>query len=182
MTIANAVSVNGWMLSTELEWLSANAKRRKNIVEIGSWMGRSTRCLADSTPGRVIAVDTWKGSDEDEHRRILAGQPEDWLFNEFAKNLGGHINTGKVIPYQATSLEAALDFTEHDCKPDMIFIDASHDYENVKADLEAWYPLLAPGGLFCGHDFNTNHPGVMRAVTEKFSEAKKMSGGSIWYL
>jgi hypothetical protein len=48
--IGNAISVDGWMLWTELEWLAANAKRRLKIVEVGSWMGRSTRVLADSTP------------------------------------------------------------------------------------------------------------------------------------
>src|SRR5579872_1226425 len=88
--IGQAITINGWMLSTELEWLAEKAKRRKNIVEVGSWMGRSTRALADSTRGTVIAVDTWKGSDEDEPRRILKGQPEGWLLREFCKNLSDH--------------------------------------------------------------------------------------------
>lgn len=180
MTIANAVSVSGWMLSTELEWLAANAKKRRNIVEVGSWMGRSTRALADSTKGKVIAVDTWKGSDEDEHRRILKGQPDSWLFDQFKTNLSDLIKAGTVSAIQRSSLDAAQFLSAS--KFDMIFIDASHDYENVKADLAAWFPLLAPGGLFCGHDFNKNHPGVMQAVTEKLPEVKKMDGGSIWYL
>jgi predicted O-methyltransferase YrrM len=179
--IANAISINGWMLSTELEWLSANAKKRKTIVEVGSWMGRSTRAIADSTPGSVIAVDTWKGSeDEPDMIRTLKSQPEGWLFDEFKKNLRDHIKTDKVVPYIMTSLEAASLLKGSSF--DMIFIDASHDYENVKADLAAWFPLLAPGGLFCGHDFNANHPGVMQAVTERFPEAKKMDGGSIWFV
>jgi hypothetical protein len=53
----------------------------------------------------------------------------------------------------------------------------------VKADLAAWFPLLAPGGLFCGHDFNANFPSVMQAVTEFFpgpERVKKIAGGSIW--
>jgi predicted O-methyltransferase YrrM len=185
LMIGQAITINGWMLSTELEWLAEQAKRHRNIVEVGSWMGRSTRALADSTRGNVTAVDTWKGSDEDEHRRILKGQPESWLFDQFSKNLADHIKVGKVIPYQLTSSFAASIFRAEGDTYDMIFIDASHDHENVKADLAAWYPLLAPGGLFCGHDFNKNHPGVMQAVTEFFPEperVKKMAGGSIWYL
>ena len=181
--IGQAISINGWMLSTELEWLAAQAKRRKNIVEIGSWMGRSTRALADSTRGHVLAVDTWRGSDEPECHRILKGQDVEWLFKEFYKNLEDHIKAGKVSPFQITSREAAKHC--HLEQFDMIFIDASHDYDNVNADLAAWFPLLAPGGLICGHDYNAAHPGVMQAVTEFFPEperVKKIAGGSIWYL
>jgi hypothetical protein len=135
--------------------------------------------------GCVYAVDTWKGSDEAEHHRILKGQPEEWLFNKFKKNLLDHITSLKVTAVNATSEAAASLFKAKGETFDMIFIDASHDHANVKADLAAWFPLLAPGGLFCGHDFSANHPGVMPAVTEFFSEpgrVKKMAGGSIWFV
>jgi hypothetical protein len=46
---------------------------------------------------------------------------------------------------------------------DLVYIDASHVEENVLADLEAWYPKVRPGGLLCGHDWNT-YEGVNRAV------------------
>ena len=36
---------------------------------------------------------------------------------------------------------------------DFIYLDARHNYEEIKEDLHAWYPKLKQGGLFAGHDF-----------------------------
>lgn len=55
---------------------------------------------------------------------------------------------------------------------DWIYIDAGHSYNNVKNDLEAWYPKLKNGGIFSGDDYmNFNNPteglyGVVEAVEE----------------
>jgi predicted O-methyltransferase YrrM len=55
---------------------------------------------------------------------------------------------------------------------DFIYLDARHDYEGIREDMEAWWPLLKVGGLFAGHDFvpdgvNKNGLfGVQRAVKE----------------
>jgi hypothetical protein len=84
MTIANAVSISGWMLSTELDWLSAQAKRRRNIVEIGKvpenllrfWVGHSGRSVTDlydrvreDRDSRFIAEQVGLGFDPPEVRK-----------------------------------------------------------------------------------------------------------------
>jgi hypothetical protein len=62
---------------------------------------------------------------------------------------------------------------------DFVYIDGAHDYESVRADLEAWRPKLSRQGILAGHDWD-NHPahaGVRRAVSE-FAE----QGGFTVYL
>ena len=58
--------------------------------------------------------------------------------------------------------------------PEMVFIDSSHEYGNTRAELDAWYPELAPGGLIVLHDSSefaagfdvTAKGGVWRALRE----------------
>ena len=49
---------------------------------------------------------------------------------------------------------------------DFVFIDAQHDYDSVKKDIEIWTPKLKPGGLLSGHDYQPNFKGVIQAVDE----------------
>jgi predicted O-methyltransferase YrrM len=169
------------MTIEELSWLAQKALGHSRIVEIGSWQGRSTTVLASHTPGRVWAVDTWQGSEEIAH--LLANKPEDWLYKTFLDNTKGLTN---IVPLRMTSLEGAEILNDSGQKFDMIFIDAAHDYESVKADIEAWLPLVEPGGLLCGHDYATGWPGVMQAVDEAFpdiaglKDLSRLYGPSNW--
>jgi len=72
---------------------------------------------------------------------------------------------------------------------DFVYIDADHTYEGVKADLEAWFPLVKKGGIFGGDDYqNTTCPGVNQAVNEfvvkygLFLYAAPNGGGGDWYV
>ena len=50
---------------------------------------------------------------------------------------------------------------------DFVYIDALHDYESVKSDIEAWYPKVKTGGILYGHDYNpVKWSGVVKAVQE----------------
>ena len=163
MGIEKALEIQGWMEDCSLEWLAEQASCHRAIVEIGSWLGKSTRALAENTHGVVYAVDTWIGSHDDGntlHRDILADKPEGWLFDEFKRNMEDLDN---ILIMKMTSLKAAEKLKGQ--RFDMIFIDASHNYEAVKSDILAWRPLLTDGGLFCGHDY-FGDCGVTRAVNE----------------
>jgi Methyltransferase domain len=171
VNIQNAMKIEGFMYSSELQWLAECASTHNHIVEIGSWLGRSTRALADNTSGTVTAVDTWTGMDTtfnegQAYGSYLVDKPKDWLLNEFKRNISG-LNNIRIV--RMTSLEAAVTLKEMSF--DMIFIDGSHNYEAVRADILAWHPLLAEGGLLCGHDYEGQFPGLVRAVRELLPEA-----------
>ncbi len=56
---------------------------------------------------------------------------------------------------------------------DLIFIDALHDYDSVKVDIERWLPKVRKGGIICGHDYGKEVcPGVVRAVHDFFSPSE----------
>ena len=45
---------------------------------------------------------------------------------------------------------------------DFCYIDASHDYHDILADIHEYYPKVKEGGVLCGHDYNLK--GVNKAV------------------
>jgi len=82
--------------------------------------------------------------------------------NIIRSGLGEHI---EVIPYD--SVKASTLF--NDGFLDFIFLDSSHEYQETKDSIKAWYPKLKDGGKFAGHDY-FEYPSVMLAVNELIPE------------
>jgi precorrin-6B methylase 2 len=163
--------IKGWMTDEELIILQDLASKSKDIVEVGCWKGRSTKVLLETFSGTVYAVDHFLSSENDLTELASFGLD---IYNEFMKNVG-HFPNLKVL--RGNSVDIAKEF---DKNVDMVFIDAGHEYEEVKADIEAWLPKC--NKIICGHDYSDDHPGVMKAVKEKFHDHGINVNQSIWWV
>lgn len=91
------------------------------------------------------------------------------------KNLAPVISTGIIgIVHELDSVDASKLYA--DGSLDFVFIDAEHDYANVRRDIDAWLPKVKPGGIISGHDHCPDFPGVMQAVTETFPRYEVFRG------
>lgn len=147
------------------------------FVEVGCWLGASVCFLGQKVKEfnkniKVFAVDHWLGSNEIDHQNTIAklGGP-DILFYTFKQNLKRAEVEDIVTPIRTDSVTGATRFDDKSLA--FVFIDASHDYENVLADIKAWLPKIMDGGVIAGHDYCTpedNHEfmGVYQAVSEVF--------------
>lgn len=176
INIVPAERICGMMPFDCLEKLAVKASTCKNVAEIGCWRGRTTRVLCDNCPGTVYAIDTWEGSpelmNELNFMRTVTGDRE-WLFNEFLMNMNDAKNL-KIL--RSLSLDAAKSFPDKFF--DMVFLDAAHDYQSVRADIFAWYPKVVSGGLLLGDDYECPH--VRRAVDELFILENPVQETRIW--
>lgn len=172
--------IEGWMGRGPRKWLKRQARTHSRIIEVGVWKGKSTRILAKHSKGTVWAVDHWQGTPHDAEQHALYPDAES-AYEEFRDNLAAYIDAGRVIPVRLPSVDAAELLLDTEGRTfDMVFIDADHSYEGCAADIAAFTPLVAPGGLLCGHDYKLTFPGVIRAVDEAFGDLVTIGPASIW--
>ena len=57
----------------------------------------------------------------------------------------------RAVIHREWSPEAAARFEQETV--DLVFLDGDHSYDGVKADLEAWWPVIKRGGWIGGHDW-----------------------------
>lgn len=171
------IGIPGFMQLDELNWLHEQAKKMDSILEIGSWMGRSSHALLTGCKGKVTCVDHFKGS-------IETDDGTEWMDDtvnmakeidvkaEFLKNVGHFPNLELIAK---TSEEAFEELKDREF--DMVFIDGTHTYQAVKDDIIRYG--LKVKKLICGHDYGVGQLGVTRAVDEFFDNVGLQN--TIWY-
>lgn len=144
---------HGWLQEENREELRKMIQERqvKTIFELGAWFGVSTLFMASLLPkeGKIYAIDHWQGSKEhkEEYAFLLPNLYEHFLCNVIH---AGYVY--KIVPIKKTTLQAAKLLTK--VKPDLIYVDASHDTESVYQDLCAYYPYIQKRGILCGDDWD----------------------------
>ena len=149
----------------------AASSRPRLMVELGTRQGVSTRALlaaAEVCDAHVLSIDLADCSGIDLPERFRRR----WSFTRaedvaFAGQGLADFCAARGLPPRA----------------EVILVDTSHDYEHTRAEIAAWGPRLAPGGVLLFHDSNmgtgwyrrldgkaepgwNNERGVMRAIEE----------------
>lgn len=146
--------IPGWLLPAEGKALAELAKG-KRVLEIGSYCGLSTVCMA-RTAEHVTAVDYFDGRGTPQPHETLAA---------FKANLERHGLTEKVtIQHPDWLTRGELPRPEFG----LALIDGAHDYQSVADDIVKACNLLAPGGLIAFHDYNASTDFEVKQAVDDF--------------
>lgn len=159
--------VRGWLTQTEGECL-ADLARGKDVLEVGSYCGRSTICMAQ-VANRIECVDPFDA-------RSVASEPADTL-TEFSGNVARYGLREKVKVHCGVfaDVSPAGPF-------DLVFIDGAHDEASVAHDVKRAMTLLRRGGLLAFHDYRKSpgendgrwDPGVTAVVDGLVSRGARL--------
>lgn len=94
------------------------------------------------------------------------------------EKFAGDIEAGRCEVIHAASLTVAAATPPGSI--DIVYIDADHKYDSVKADIQAWLPAIRKGGYISGHDYCAPWPGVMQAVDEAIGGPERLFRDGSW--
>lgn len=134
-------------------------------AEVGVYSGEFAKEILLRYKGNLLCVDRWSGD-------TVGLGPQDWssVFDAFISNCDGFRH--RTITMIGLSVDMAREVEDNSL--DFVYIDADHQYEAVKSDIEAWFPKVRVGGIISGHDYLRDgyepdpQQGVNRAVDEFF--------------
>lgn len=181
----------GWCDFEDLyDWVMARAPNFATFVEVGVGFGRSLGLLAHlgekhfKRPiiyGVDPCIDDWNSDKPTwgaNHRAwaLAKGGPFNALVGNMSNKCPELLERVNIL--RCRSVQAARMFDDGSLY--FCFIDGSHHYDDVKADIAAWLPKMKPGAVIAGHDYNDDFPGVVRAVAERWGEAGVEKRGNCW--
>lgn len=175
-------NIQGWFIYNALYDEVVNSfGDGSHFVEVGSWRGRSTAYLAVNivNSGKNIkldAIDTWRGSLDEQVHQEDPSVINDTLYSEFLANMEP---VKQIVNPIRMDSQAAVSLYQ-DNSLDFVMIDAGHDYDSIKADIKNFLIKVKPGGMIAGDDHSVYFPGVQRAVSELLPTAQIDHNIGIW--
>ena len=181
-------NVTGWHGDSAIFGRLIREVSPNHIIEVGTWLGQSALTMAGHIKSeelhcQITCVDTWLGAlefwtwgkDTPERDLLLRhGYPQ--IYYQFLSNVVHAEAQDVILPLPLPSSIAWKAITQ---PAQLIYIDGSHEYEDVKADCLSFWNLLADGGIMFGDDYDW--PEVRRAVHDVFPSATS-EDGTFWQI
>lgn len=186
-----ALDLQGWNSTHPIFQRLIAETGAKRICEVGSWKGASAcemaRHIEPASLDRIemVCVDTWLGSlemwaDPEKYTLLALAGARPRIWDIFRNNIMVRGLCDIVTPFPATSQCAAQFFRRKKVEQfDLVYIDASHEFADVLADIEAYSPLSR---VVFGDDFDW--PGVREAVERVALTTRRIieTDGEKWIL
>jgi hypothetical protein len=161
-----------------------------DIVEIGSWWGKSAFILARLAQcfdiGKLLCVDPWKNELLVQGEKMVdsgsAQVDADEALTVFQIGLtpfnSNHINYLRMISVDAAKYykdnqsisTEAFGMTEYSGRISILHIDGNHAYEAVKADIGSWEGFVSEGGWIIFDDYIWPYGDGPKKVGDEFLE------------
>src|SRR5208282_3373796 len=151
-----------------LYWLATQVPAGGQVVEVGSFKGKSSGFLAAGLTrgGNLACVDTWSND------AMPYDEPDDSM-SEFLGNMSRYRDCIDVC--RGRSAEVAAGWSR---PVDLLFIDGDHSYEGCSADLTSWLPYVRCGGWLAFHDSSVD--GVTGAIRDFYPRSMRYSERRVW--
>ncbi len=142
------------------------AEAPSQVLEIGTYMGHTTRLMAENLPHAVIhTVDLPESftAENDPESRLPKDDYHLIARRTVGREFRGQECAARIRQHFADT--ASWDF-QGVGEPTFFFIDGSHTYEYCRSDSERCLKLCGGNGVFLWHDCDAIHPGVIRFLAE----------------
>jgi len=171
------IEVGSWLGYSAIIFASCMkkiGKKDSGLICIDTWLGSREFWTTKNDKGgwwnvyENINYKTYKGN-QYKSLSLLNGYPT--LYYDFLSNIVLSDLSNIVVPFPQTSLIAGRWLKSHNIKADLIYIDGSHDYEDVRSDIDLYWSILENDGVIFGDDYDT--PDVKKAV-DNFMDSKSL--------
>lgn len=172
--LASVDGVEGWMSPDQARRLfdaAARTRAPEQIVEIGSFRGRSTIVLASAAPEgvEIVAIDPHAGNDRgpQELEGFAAEAADDHTV--FNANLAAAGVSDRVRHVRAFSDDAHADVAGEIA---VLYVDGAHRYGPARTDIRDWGKRVESGGTLLIHD-SFSSVGVTLAILRELAFGKR---------
>jgi predicted O-methyltransferase YrrM len=160
------------------------------IIEVGTWKGASAIKMGNvlkelNLNCKIYCVDTWLGALEfwtnyahTEERDLMLKNGYPQIYYQFLSNVIHNNLQDYILPLPLPSNIAYKVLQNDNILADLVYIDASHEYEDVKSDIENYKKVLKKGGIMFGDDMAWT--GVSKAANEIFGDKFKIIENNYW--